>query len=243
MKFSQFGDVEYFVCNLGGFSLSDALRHWKTKFETLKHFKRDVVTHPGLEDFGAFVADIWDSIDPITVTEALKERNMEKRRVMFNCIGTSKLFNALNPELLDKQLIQKTRTRWKENNEPYQYEFIDKYMLYKIPGERLFSDLEGISMKPNPVYAVRCWCTTTNREYWIYVPEEIALGVASWNLEHQKPDAIRAIAWTIRIDVSLPLRIYRQGDIIIVVESPASKTVEPYHLNKEQYLQLMYSET
>lgn len=243
MKFSQFEDVEYFICNRGGFNLSEALRHWKAKFETFKHFKKAVITHPGLEDFGTFVEEVWDTIDPVTVAEALQEKNIEKRRVMFDCIGTSKLFNELNPELLDKQIIQKTRTRWKENNEPYQYEFEDTYQLYKIPGEKLFSGLGGIYVNPDPVYAVRCWCTTTNREYWIYVPEQAALGIHSWDVEHQKPDAVRAIAWTIRIDVSFPERIYRQGDIIIVVESPTSKTVEPYHLNKEQYLRLMYSET
>jgi len=57
------------------------------------------------------------------------------------------------------------------------------------------------------------------------------------------PDAVSAIAWTIRINITHPKRIYRQGDIIIAEESENSVITAPYHLNKQQYLALMYSET
>src|SRR5690606_31678634 len=136
MKFSEFANAEYFVCNLGGFKLSEAMRYWKAKFETFKHFKRDVITHPGLTEFGAFVEENWNTIDPITVPEALQEKNVEKRRVMFDCIGVSKLFSELDPELLDSQVLKKQRTRWDDNNKPYTYEYDDIYELYKIPGEK-----------------------------------------------------------------------------------------------------------
>jgi len=93
------------------------------------------------------------------------------------------------------------------------------------------------------VYAVRCWCTSTNREYWIYVPEETALGAPRWHKEAHCPDAVRAIAWTIRIDISHPERLFRLGDIIVAQESGDSQRVPPYHLTKEQYVQLVFSET
>jgi hypothetical protein len=96
------------------------------------------------------------------------------------------------------------------------------------------------------VYAVRCWCTTTNREYWLYVPVEAASDAKGWwSLdENTKYDAIQAIAWTVRIDIENPERIYRQGDIIVVKRGEQStiKSMD-YHLSKEQYLSLMYSET
>lgn len=243
MEYLQFEKAEYFISNLGGFTLSEALRYWKAKFETFKHFNREVITHARLEAFGAFVKECWESINPITVSEALLEPNMEKRRVMFDCIGVSKLFAELNPELLDKQAIEKIRIRWDAKNKPYPYEYTDIYELYRIPGEKLFIVRETDGNKPNPAYAVRCWCTTTSREYWIYVPEEVALGAPRWKSKEHNPDAVRAIAWTIRLDISLPERIYRQGDIIVAVESEDSQTIEPYHLNKQQYLDLMYSET
>jgi len=233
----------YYVSGLRGFALSEALQLWKAKFETIKHFKRDVVRHPGLEELGAFVEEMWESIIPVSVQDALKEKNTEKRRVMFDCIGVAKLFRELDPELLDKQVLTKKRTRWDEQNKAWQHEFEDVYELYRIDGAKLFVP-EQSWQKTNPVFAVRCWCTTTGREYWIYVPEAIAMGTPDrWRTYETNPDAVRAIAWTIRLDISNPKRIFRQGDIIVAEESEDSLTVAPYHLSKEQYITLLFSET
>jgi len=242
MKLIDLKDMEYSISGLKGFTFSEALRFWRTKFETVKHFHRDVITHPNLKELGSFMEGNWENIIPITVQEAFQEQNMERRRVMFDCIGVARLFQKLEPELLDRQTIGKKRTRWNEHNEPYEHDFQDSYELYRISGQKLFV-FETFQRKPDAVYAVRCWCTTTGREYWIYVPEEIATGKTRWSSAEEKPDAIRAIAWTIRLDLSHPKRIYRQGDIIIAEETEDSKTVAPYHLTKEQYLELMFSES
>jgi len=242
MKLSALKDAEYTVSGLEGFTFSEALRFWKAKFPSFKHFQRDVILHPELNELAEFMKANWDDIEAITVEEALQERNMERRRVMFDCIGVAKLFSSLEPELLDRQVIEKKRTRWDGNNQPYEHHFEDTYELYRIEGSKLFKADPNRS-KPDPVYAVRCWCTSTAREYWIYVPAEVALVKKRWSGGIENPDAIRAIAWTIRLDLSYPKRIYRQGDIIIAEESEHSQTVTPYHLTKEQYLQLMFSET
>jgi hypothetical protein len=238
----NFQAATYYVSGFKGFNLSQAMRLWKAKFETIKHFKRDVITHPSLEELGNFVEEFWDGIIPISVQEALQEKNTEQRRVMFDCIGVVKLFQQLDPELLDRQVIPKTRTRWNQNNDCWTHQFEDVYELYKIEGNKLFEPINQWQT-PNPVFAVRCWCTSTQREYWIYVPQEVATGVQRWPDKGYRPDAIRAIAWTIRIDISKPKRIFRQGDIIVAEESADSKEVTPYHLTKEQYLELIFSET
>lgn len=236
----------YIVNGREGYDLSTALRLWKTKYEAdFRDFEREVTSHESLQDFRDFVKEIWDSIIPVTVEEALQQPNTEDRRTYFDAIGVEKLFKQLNPTLRDKQVIKKKRTRWDDNNDPYEYEFEDVYELYEIPGEKLF-ETDKWNNKPRPVYAVRCWCTTTNREYWLYVPVEAASDARSWWHvgEETKYDAIRAIAWTIRIDIENPERIYRQGDIIVVKrgEQSSIKSMD-YHLSKEQYLSLMYSET
>ena len=245
----DFKNLNFSVCGLEGYSFDSAVRHWKTKFETIKHFKRDVITHPSLEPLYSFMEEFWDSIEPITVQEALSVSNTEFRRVAFDCIGVIKLFKSLEPELLDRQVIKKNRTRWDDKNDPYTYEFEDVYELYKIQGEKLFTPRQWETV--NPLYAVRCWCTTTGREYWIYVSRDAALGNRWWSedSEHSIPDAIRAIAWTVRVDVpkeSLD-KIYRQGDIIVVKLKDSANitgsTETPYHLSKDEYLSLMYSET
>lgn len=242
MKLTELKDAEYNVCGLEGFTMSEALRLWKTKFETVRHFRRDVITHESLQELGDFVSEIWETINPVTVEEALRKMNAERRRVMFDCIGVSQLFSALQPELLDKQTVSKVRGRWRKDNSPWEHRFTDTYELYRIDGNKLFSDPDTL-LSMQGVFAVRCRCTTTDREYWIYVPYEAAMGRAAWSTQRENPDAIRAIAWTIRINITNPKRIFRQGDIIVAEESENSRETEPYHLTKEQYLDLLFSET
>jgi len=248
----SYANYTYIVNNRDGFPLNTALRLWKTKYETdIKDFFKDVITHDQLQDFGFFVEECWDRIEPVTVEEALKVENTEERRVYFDAIGIEKLFKGLDPKLLDKQVIDKKRTRWDENFKEYEYTFEDVYELYEIDGKKLY-DKDRWGNDPQPIFAVRCWCTTTNREYWLYVPKEAALGRQWWSSEEapeNKPDAIRAIAWTVRVDVPEENleKIYRQGDIIVAKmkssAKPTETTFNSYHLSKEQYLSLIYSET
>jgi hypothetical protein len=251
MKKINYADQTYVVNNREGFDLTTALRLWKTKYQDdYRDFQKDVITHESLKDFDLFVQECWDSIEPVTVTEALQLANTEDRRVYFDAIGIEKLFKGLEPKLLDKQVIKKSRTRWDDEFNEYTHEFEDVYELYEIEGSKMFDGDRWGNPHP-PVYAVRCWCTTTNREYWLYVPREAAMGFNWWHTNTDKiiPDAIRAIAWTVRIDVPEENveKIYRQGDIIVAKMKNKAKLTEstfsPYHLSKEQYLSLMYSET
>lgn len=239
----KYEDQKYIVNNQQDFTLSEALRLWRAKFPEFADFKKDVIVHPNLEDFGRFVEEMWDEIKPVTVEEALQIQNTETRRTYFDCIGVIQLFKNLNPTLRDRQVIKKQRTNWDDDNKEIVRTFEDVYELYEIEGKKLFPK-DRWGREPNPVFAVRCWCTTTNREYWLYVTQEAATG-QRWFSSGDKAaySAIRAIAWTIRIDISNPEKIYRQGDIIVAKKSEKSKQVSPYHLDETKYLSLMYSET
>jgi hypothetical protein len=248
---SSYAQYKYVVNNQDGFDLTTALRLWKTKYQDdIRDFFKDVITHDQLQDFGYFVEECWNRIEPFTVEDALKVTNVEERRTYFDAIGIEKLFKGLEPKLLDRQVLKKNRTRWDDEFKEYTHTFEDVYELYEIDGKKLY-DKDRWGNDPQPIFAVRCWCTTTNREYWLYVPREAALGSRWWHrsINDSEPDAIRAIAWTVRIDVNPEdvEKIYRQGDIIVAKMKDSAKltqsTFSPYHLDKEQYLSLMYSET
>jgi hypothetical protein len=235
--FSKFQGAEFFVEGIGGLSMSQALRCWKTLFEgDFIRFKARLFTNPSMEEFVAFVEEMWESIIPLTASDAFAVQNQEQRRVMFQCLGVEKLFKELEPTLLDRQVLKMSNLRWDNHNQPYQQELEDVYELYEIDGQKLFGDVKRsqfILMDRETVYAVRCWCTTTGREYWLYVPREIGA----------KKDAVEAIAWTIQLNITYPKRLYRQGDIIIAEEGPDSKPCQPYHLDKETYIRLLVSQT
>lgn len=231
------------VSNQKNFPLTEALRLWKSKYPEFIDFEKDVITHPALADFGQFVSEMWDGIKPFTVKDALAQENTEIRRTYFDCIGIQKIFSELKPELMDRQVINKKRASWDDQNQPVTKEFEDVYELYRIEGSKLFTK-DRWGREPNPVFAVRCWCTTTNREYWLYVSMEGATG-QRWfsNTQTVTYDAISAIAWTIRIDVKNPEMIYRQGDIIVVKVPENVETCQERHITKQEYLTLMYSES
>ncbi len=239
----QYENQSYIVSGQANFTLTEALRLWKAKYPEFIDFKKDVIVHPSLEDFGKFVEESWDDIKPVTVEEALKIPNTEIRRTYFDCIGVTQLFKSLNPILRDRKVITKKRTGWDDDNKEVVRTFEDVYELYEIEGSKLFEKSRW-GREANPVFAVRCWCTTTNREYWLYVNQEAATGQRWFSSEDRANyNAIRAIAWTIRIDITHPERIYRQGDIIVAKRSNESMETVQYHLNEAQYLNLMYSET
>jgi hypothetical protein len=248
----DYSKQDYIVNNRSGWDLTTALRLWKTKYQDdYRDFQKEVIIHESLNDFDQFVQECWDTIEPVTVEDALKVANTEERRTYFDAIGIEKLFKGLDPKLLDRQVLKKNRTRWDDEFNEYTHTFEDVYELYEIDGKKLY-DKDRWGNDPQPIFAVRCWCTTTNREYWLYVPREAALGRNWWvggDGPENKPDAIRAIAWTVRIDVHPEdvEKIYRQGDIIVAKMKDSVKltgsTFNPYHLDKEQYLSLMYSET
>lgn len=241
----DYSKQKYTVSNRAGFTLSEALSLWKTKYEDLKDFKKDVIIHESLEDFGKFVEDCWNDIKPVTVEQALRKENTEDRRTYFDCIGVVKMFKQLNPVLRNRQVITKKRTKWDDNNDPVEYEFQDVYELYEIDGNKIFPK-DQWGRQPEPIFAVRCWCTTTNREYWLYVSRQAATGNSWGVINDEDYDAIRAIAWTIRVDVTEESieKLYRQGDIIVAKLKDETKELGWFnHLSKEQYLEKMYSES
>lgn len=249
----DYSKQEYIVNGRAGYDLTTALKLWKTKYENdYRDFKKAVITHESLNDFEEFVSSMWPLIETVTVQDALIQDNTEDRRVYFDAIGIEKLFKSLDPKLLDKQTIKKSRTRWDDEFNEYTHEFEDVYELYEIEASKMFTKGRWGNEPRDHIYAVRCWCTTTNREYWLYVPSWAALGNQWWspsNNDDNKADAIRAIAWTVRLDVPIGHvdKIYRQGDIIVakIKEeiTPDTLSALPYHLSKQDYLQLMYSET
>lgn len=244
----------YIVNGREGFDLSTALKLWKTKYQDdYRDFQKAVITHESLNDFEEFVSSMWPLIETVSIQDALIQENTEDRRVYFDAIGIEKLFKSLDPKLLDKQTIKKKRTRWDDEFNEYTHEFEDVYELYRIEASKMFTVDRWGNEPRDHIYAVRCWCTTTNREYWLYVPRWAALGEQWWSGDQDdktRADAIRAIAWTVRLDVPISHveKIYRQGDIIVTkikedFSGDNNLSALPYHLSKEDYLQLMYSET
>lgn len=147
----------------------------------------------------------YENTLPIKVKEAIKLANAEQRMVALRGFEPEQIANELEATLLDSQTIEKKQIRWNKDLKPYNHEYKDTYALYKIEAKTLGVDQWW--WREPAIYFVKCECPSTDRLYYLYVPQEAA----------QNNDAIEAIAWTMRFN-----------------DQP---------LTKQQYLNLMYTET
>lgn len=224
---------------------NNALRIWKKMYGTYENFLEQMIRpadHPFMNKIGKYISKEWNSIKDITVANAFSVKNVEVRRLYFKAIGVIQLFKDLDPVLIDTKVLKKKGVRWDENNNEIPYSINDKYELYKIDGNKLYPDESSEWRRQNAtIYAVRCWCSTTEREYWIYVPRDIG----------EKGNALDAIAWTVRISHTNPEYIIRQGDVIIAKLSKDSKRIEHSwrkvydfkHLTGKEYKNLIIATT
>ena len=233
--------IENFTCEGVRVPHKKALEIWKLTYKTIEDFKESVVTPgSGLEPLGDYLEKCWKDIPEVEISDCFKEENLEIRRLYFNGFGMETLFRILEPKLLDKKSFTYVQSSWNDSMEKIvkcDFKQTDKYELYQIEGSKFFTEDEleknksySYTIDKETVYAVRCWCTTTGREYWIYVPSRIG----------EKKNALEAIAWTVQLNITDPKYIIRQGDVIIAKKSEKSKQCNPYHLTAEQYTKLLF---
>lgn len=248
MKKDEIPELICVIEGVAAFNLEEYFRAMKTRYDDFSGFEREENIHP---KYLAIFKEAWDDIEEYTFSEAMAISNMEKRRAIFSCLGPDKIFAETNPELVDKQEISKKRIRWDKSDIAYEHEFTDIYELYKVKASVLFGEATmqafGFGGVEQYIHAVRCFCTTTGREYWIMVEPINRWSAFSSGVPHRNNDAISAIASTIRIREKNPKRIFRQGDVVVVEHWGDKRDEElystPQPLSKDQYLNLMYSET
>ena len=212
-----------------------AARLWKKTYKDFPEFHAAVIAPAKssvYDEFGEDMLAEWNDIPDITISEAFSEKNMEIRRLCFKAIGVIELFKALEPELIHKDIIDYDNIITDSIGNQSKVATGDEYELYKIDGNKLFPEEKSEWRAANAtIYAVRCWCTTTKREYWIYVPRFVG----------EKNNAIEAIAWTIRLSHTNPKYLHRQGDVIIAKLSDKSEPCSPRNLSAEEYVKLLKS--
>lgn len=205
-------------------TVSDYLKFLKGKYLTKERFMEEYVprisTTEMLKELKGFLVDNFDDATPYTYEEAFKIEDEQFRIKVFETIDISEMVENLGKKRLKvdgKKVMEKKYSKdgdflgIEENNNIYE--------TYEVSNEKL--GLEGNS------YVVKCWCTTTNKEHWLWIEEKY------------KDDPLAAIASTFRVHENLIPHIKelkRQGDILMV---ELNEQVEPkgevIPLTPEQY--------
>lgn len=178
--------------------------------------------------------EAYDDTTPYTYEEAFKIENDEFRAKVFGSIDIVEMIEALGHERIateGKHLRHKQFSPEGEFQGYVEYDVI--YETHKVNGEKL--NIEG---DDTDVYALRCWCTTTDKEHWLWIEDEY------------KDNPLEAVAQTFRVHSSLIphiTEIKRQGDILLVetgdYEFVANEDDEIVPLTSEQYFSFLTAQS
>jgi hypothetical protein len=197
------------------------------------------------------LGDMWNDIQPLTFQEIATEiKNLEQRRIAISCLGIDNVIKQVEPILVDKQTLSKTTTWVNADGKMETISFNDTYELYEVSANKLFDGATSNNWwnKDGKFHFVKCKCTSTDRDYHIWVDEDSVVRTNRIGWEYRKPmNAIQAIAWTIQTNIPKGNieKIVRQGDCILIKPNAELGMLinTTRHLTEEEYRTLLVAES
>lgn len=183
------------------------------------------------------IETLWDNTPKYSVAAIFKLKNRNLRRFCFTFVGVEEIMNILNAERFQTEGIEMNYFRYDDAGNEYPVKKHNIYELYRAKTESI-PDLDvrwGWRRRDGYVYAVKCWCTSTEKAHWLWVEQDY-IG-----------DPLTAIASTFRIHENVIPHIQclkRQGDLLICEmkkEVIPKGRIRP--LTKEEYFSLLRAES
>lgn len=177
-----------------------------------------------------YLLENYMKFEPYSFKEAFEISDEVYKAFVFGSIDINDMVESLGHTRIatDGRLV-KRKTWDSEGNFTGYVEYDNIYETHKVNGEKIGVD--------DDLYAVKCWCTSTNKEHWIWIEDQY------------KNDPLAAIASTFRIHknvIPYITELKRQGDIMLVETSQDVKpdTSEPaIPLTVDQYFNLLTAES
>ena len=178
--------------------------------------------------FFDFLVEFFDDATPFTMREAFELENREFQGLVFSSIDISNMISELGATKIKADGINVNHRQYdRDGNFTGMKEYHNIYETYQIDGSKL-----GVE---EPLYVVKCWCTSTNKEHWIWIKDEY------------KDDPLTAIASTFVIHKNLIPHIKclkRQGDLLMVeMNEDVKPEGEEVSLTKEQYFGFLVAQS
>jgi hypothetical protein len=193
--------------------------------------------YPFLNNLLQNILDTWDNVTPFTYSEAFSIKNDSFKALVFGTISIPEMINELGGVRICTDGIETRQKLYTPLGDFIEETTIHNiYEMFECSGEKL-----GIT---GNLYAVKCWCTTTNKEHYVWLPDD-----------RFKKDPLNAIASTFMVFEDLmPFfkEIKRQGDVLMVeyTDSPdydkallgINKDSKKISLTKELYFNSLTSQ-
>jgi hypothetical protein len=209
------------------------MRHNSYQNFLTREYEREWLQDPFIAPVLKAIENGWEQVKAFTFEDIFRLESRNLRRFCFNYIGVAAMMEALEAKRLHTAGVEMHYFRYDEEGHKIPFSKHNIYEVYEADVDK-FEDL--ITRRgTEKVYAVKCWCTSTNKEHWLWIEEQY------------KDDPLAAIASTFRIHENVIPYIKclkRQGDVMIcemkeqVIPEGA---VRP--LTKEEYFGLLEGES
>lgn len=172
--------------------------------------------------------DLFDNYRSYNYEEAFSITNQQFRSLVFSVINVPEMIEHLGHKRISVEGIELKNKTW--NPFRNEFEILDLtqvYELHEVDGTKLGID--------EPLYAIKCWCTSTNTEHWL------------WTNKNTKPlDAIAETCWVYKPMLNKIKHIIRQGDVFLFEMNESviiSENDEKVPLDKKTYFNLLKSQS
>ena len=214
------------------------LRFLKNKYSNKPRFKSNFIDemHRAFADqmpkevtnLLEFFEENYDMVEPYSYQEAFECPWAYWKRVVFSSIRVSDMIKELGHTRIATAGRPVRHKQFSKSGEFLGYHEYDViFETHQVSGRSLNLG--------NDIFAVRCWCTTTNNEHWLWIDRQYS------------DDPLEAIARTFFVHENLiPFikELKRQGDILLV---ELTQDVEPrgqmVSLSKDQYFELLTAQS
>jgi len=185
------------------------------------------------EDIVEFYDKLWFEHEPFTYEEAFKIDDDEFRALVFSVINVPEMIRHLGTERIKVDGVELENKVYNPTTDKFEIQHLSQiYELHKVNGKAL-------GLESQDIYALKCWCTSTDQEHWLWVDEEAG----------RQGDPLKAIAGTCKVYKSMLGKIrhiIRQGDVFLfemLEDVTPSSNEEVVSLDKDTYFKLLKSQS
>ncbi len=211
------------------------MRHSSFQNFQVREFDREWnIQHAKANELLETIQEQWQSVKSYTYKDIFKIEDRNLRRFCFNYIGVSEMMQALDARKIGVDGIELNYFKYDSLGEKTPFKKHNIFEVYEAELSKI-EELRGWRNQGQKVYAVKCWCTSTEHEHWLWIESQY------------KDDPLAAIASTFRIHENVIPHIKclkRQGDVLICEMKTAvipEGNVRP--LTKTEYFGLLEVET
>lgn len=174
------------------------------------------------------LSEMYNDVEPFTFKESFELDGREFQALVFSSIDIPQMINELGAIRIKTDGIKVNHRQYDgEGNFTGVKEYDNIYETHEIEGKKLGLD--------ESLYAVKCWCTSTNKEHWLWIDDQY------------KNDPLTAIASTFVVHKNIIPHIKalkRQGDILLTeMDEDVKPEGEMVSLTKEQYFGLLVAQS